>query len=111
MLRHFSSEKKFRLLIGCRLGTEGVENKKPHVLNEHATDTDPLQPGRLCPTSQHRTNGEQQSEQLGTDPVVRLPSLKVVAVEVGRQPSHRGQRKRGRENNPALSLKEGRHIE
>src|SRR6266487_755671 len=107
MLRHFSSEKKLRLLIGCRLGTEGVENKKTHVLNEHATYTDPLQPARLSPTSQHRTNGEQQSEQLGTDPVVRLPPLKVVAVEVGRQPSRHGECKGRRENNPALSLKEG----
>src|SRR6266536_147660 len=106
MLRHFSSEKKFRLLIGCRLGAEGVENKKPHVVNEHATDTDPLQPARLCPTSQHRTNGEQQSEQLGTDPVVRLPSLKVVAIEVNRQPPHHRECKGRRENNPALSLKE-----
>jgi hypothetical protein len=69
-----------------RLGTERVENKKPNILNEHPADPDPLQPARLCPTSQHRTNGEQQSEQLGTDPVVRLPSLKVIAVEVGRQP-------------------------
>src|SRR6266496_1857368 len=107
MLRHFSSEKKFRLLIGMRLGTKGVEDKKPHVLNKHAADPDPLQPARLCPTSQHRTNGEQQSEQLGTDPVVRLPSLKVVAIEVNRQPSHHRECKGRRENNPALSLKEG----
>src|SRR6266404_4711218 len=94
-----------------RLGAKCVEDKKPNVLNEHTADAHPLQPARLCPASQHRTNGEQQSEQLGADPVVRLPSLKVVAVEVGRQPSHHGQGKGGRENNPALSLKEGRHVE
>src|SRR5206468_5633798 len=106
-LRRFSSAKKLRLAIGFSPGAERVENKKRNVLNEHAANPDPLQPARLCPTSQHRTNGEQQSEQLGTDPVVRLPSLKVVAVEVNRQPSHHGECKGRGENNPALSLKEG----
>src|ERR1700750_460124 len=87
-----------------RLGTERVENKKTNVLNEHPANPDPLQPARFCPTSQHRTNSEQQSQQLGTYQVVRLPSLKAVAVKVNRQPSHHGECKGRRENNATLSL-------
>jgi hypothetical protein len=42
---------------GVMSGVEGVENKEPNVLNEHATDADPLQPTGFCPASEDRKNG------------------------------------------------------
>jgi len=75
---------------GVSLGAERVETELPRVLDEHATDADPLEPTWFAPTSQHRTNAERQPHEFGTDPVVRHPAFKVIAVGVGRQRAQSG---------------------
>jgi len=55
------------------LGAEGNENKVGNVLNEQAADADPLEPARLCPTGQQRTDAQGQAEQLRVYPFVRFP--------------------------------------
>src|SRR5262249_13137599 len=82
-----------KIVVGhwMSLRAGGKQNEVRNILNKQAAYTNPLQPALPGPTSQHRTNAQWQSVDLGPNPVVRLPSFKITAVKVGRERAHRPQ--------------------